>query len=134
MRYFNKLMVFFVLMLFGYGVDTFGYTYRITNKTGGDVKVQLRYAFGKLGYARIIESGGKHKFSFTFPDSRFGFCLDGIKVSTKDSAGEWGKQKKVSVRVHTGFDYGKINMSVGLCYGANFVLEMVSGEIVATKL
>jgi len=131
MKYFNKLMVFFVLMLFGYGVDTFAYTYKITNKTGKNVKVQLHSVFGKLGHPRIIGSGSKHKFSFT--DIRFGLCLDGITVSTKES-GKWGKPKTVSVRVKTGFGYYKINMSAGLCYGANFVLEMVSGAIIVTML
>ena len=97
MKYFNKLMVFFVFMLFGYGVDTFAYTYKITNKTNRDVKVQLYSTFGKLGHPRIIKSGSKHKFSFIFPDSRFGFCLYEIMVSTKDSAGKWGKGKKAEI-------------------------------------
>ena len=88
MKYLNKSIVFFVFMLFSYGVDTFAYTYRITNMTDFDVKVQLHYRFGKLGPPRIIKAGKTHKFSFTFPNPRFGLCLTKIKV-----VGQSGKIK-----------------------------------------
>jgi len=101
MRYFNKLIVFFVLMLLTCGVDTFAYTYRIANQTGKDVKVQLHYAFGKLGRPRIIKADARHKFSFTFPDIRFGLCLTSIMVSIKKLK-KWEKAREAKMRLVTG--------------------------------
>jgi len=95
MKYFNKLMVFFLFVLFSYGVDTFAYTYKIYNETYMALKVQLYSVFEKLGHPRIISSGDKRRFSFTFPDSRFGLCLTKMVVSIKNSAGKWGKGKRV---------------------------------------
>ena len=138
MKYFNKLMVFFVLMLFGYGVDTFTYDYKITNQTGGDVKVQLYGLFGKLNrQAELIESGSTFKFDGESDRARCrtkklksekkecldklkserarkaGLCLAKIGVWTKNSAGKW--RAKVTL----------------LCRSGNYVLKKVSGKIIA---
>ena len=94
MKYLNKIMVFFLFLLFGYGVDTFAYIYRITNKTDKVLKVQLYYTFfgtRKLGHPRRIEPNGLHRFVFTGIKS--GLCLTKIMVWIKDSAGEWEKGK-----------------------------------------
>lgn len=121
MKYFNKLMVFFLFLLFNYGVDTFAYTYTIFNETYEDLKVQLYSTFGKLGHPRIIKSAGDRKFSFKFPDSRFGVCLTKIVVSTKDSTGKWEKGKRVFK--HT-----------GLCEGEDFDLKFNSfGKLLAVR-
>ena len=72
MKYLNKLMVFCLSMLFGYGVDTFGYTYTITNMSGRDIRVQL-YRRSKL-----IKSGSKRKFIITSIYPRFDSCLKKI--------------------------------------------------------
>ena len=65
MKYFNKPKVFFLFVLFSYGVDTFAYTFRIANETGRDVKVLLKYAFGRLNdYPNLIRAGAKRTFSF----------------------------------------------------------------------
>ena len=124
MKYFNKVIVFFVFMLFGYGVDTFAYDYKITNQTGGDVKVQLYYAFGKLNkQAELIESGSAFAFKFDLESERARcrakkleservrcrskvefekrlkavVCLTKIRVSIQDSAGKWGKKKTIKI-------------------------------------
>jgi len=99
MKYFNKLMVFFLFVLFSYGVDTFAYKYTIYNETLEDLRVQLYSVLGKLGHSHSIKSGDRRKFSYTFPDSRFGVCLTKIKVAKREQ-GEWGEKK--TIFKHTG--------------------------------
>jgi len=68
MKYFNKLMVFFLFMLFGYGVDTFAPTYTIFNMTGKNIEVKP-YFFsettgkGGIGEAQLIRSNDTYRFS-----------------------------------------------------------------------
>ena len=122
MKYYNKLMVFFLFLLFSYGVDTFSHTYTIFNETYKDWKVQLYYTFfgpRKLGHARIIKSAGEFRFSFT--DIRVGLCLTKIVVWEKDSAGKWVKGKRLLK--HS-----------GLCESEAFDLRLNSfGELVAVR-
>ena len=130
MKCFNKLMVFFVFMLFGYGVDTLAWAYEITNQTGGDVKVQLYWSFGKLNeQADLIEAGAMRRFSFASRSTHV-LCLTQIMASTKKS-GKWGRQKEVKVENRSG---KIISISTGGCGNKAFILKRVSGEIVATML
>jgi len=95
-RYFNRTMVFFLFVLFGYGIDIFAYTYKITNRTGRDVKVGLYYAFGQLtNHAHLIKPDGTSKLKFGGWEG--GLCLTKIMVWAKDSAGKWGKGKKAEI-------------------------------------
>ena len=89
MKCHNKLMVFFLFMLFGYGVDAFSYTYTFANMTDRDVKVRLHYAFGELtDRNEPISSYATHKFSFE--GWEVGLCLTKIIVSSFDEKiGKW---------------------------------------------
>ena len=100
MKYFNKLMVFFLFILFSYGVDIFAYKYKITNQTDRDVKVRLHYAFGTLNNRPTLIKTGNHRV-FNFGGWEAGLCLNKITVSTQDSAGKWGKPKKAKMRLIT---------------------------------
>ena len=81
MSHFNKPMVLFLFTLFGYGVNTFAYTYTIFNMTHEHITVQLHlysYKRGKLvKQSQLINRYGTHKFSFLEPD----LCLTGINTS-----------------------------------------------------
>lgn len=100
MKFFNKKFLFFICMLLNYGENVFGYTYKIFNKTGRKVKVQLSSAVGKLNKnAKTIESGSPHKFVFGGIKSRL--CLSKITVSMKERD-KWTKSKKVEMRLPAG--------------------------------
>ena len=125
MKYLNKLMGFFVFMLFSYGVDTFAFSYKISNQTGGNVQIQLYAVYGgrdkKIG-ANFIKSGGSQKFVSSY-------CLSRIMVSAKTS----GNQEEAHVKDR----YGKsisISTGAGECASRVFILKRVSGGIVATML
>jgi len=80
-KYFNKLGVFFVFMLFSHGVDTFAYTYTVANMSGRDVKVRLHYMFGTLNKNDgFIEADDTREFSFGGLKS--GLCLSKMVVSS----------------------------------------------------
>jgi len=115
MKNLNKLTAFFLFILFSYGVDTFSYTYTVANMTGENVKVQLYYAFGKLGKAKVIVTDAMHKFSFKglIEGPK---CLSKIKASRK-KLGKWGKQKKVRVSGFAGLTFGE-------CKNVNFILKV----------
>jgi len=97
MNYFNKRMVFLVLMLFGYGIDALAYTYTIVNQTGRDVKVQLHYDevvriephIRPGNTDDLIKQGDTLRSIF-----RAGLCLNKIMVSTKNSVGSWGEPRE----------------------------------------
>ena len=90
MKYRNKLMVFFLSLLFSYGIDTFGYTYTITNMTGRDVMVRLDYAFGTLNkQADLVEKYDTREF--LFGGWKAGLCLTKIMVSIK-KLGKWEEE------------------------------------------
>ena len=140
MKYFNKLIVFLVLVLLSYGVDTFAYTYKISNQTGRDVKIQLRYAFGRLNEKVIfIRSRGIHTLVFRGWSS--GLCLTKIMVSTKKS-GKWEKLKKAEIRIkkpktiESAADllYRIISGSAGICESKRIVLRIdpVFGDLIAS--
>jgi len=82
MKYLNKLMVFFLFMLFSYGIDTSAYTYTITNLTGKDVKVDLHYLFGKLAKNKPILPYDTRKFRFG--GWKIGLCLTKIIAKSFD--------------------------------------------------
>jgi len=82
MKYRNKLMVFFLFMLFSYGADTSAYTFSFANMTGRDVKVKLHYVFGGLGKAKEIEAYDTHKFRFIKEKSIL--CLSKIIAKSFD--------------------------------------------------
>ena len=125
MRYLNKPTVFFVFMLFGYGVDIFAYKYKIANLTGGDVQIQLCAVYrgqDKTIGASFIKSGSSQKFVSSY-------CLSRIMVSAKTS----GNQEEAHVKDR----YGKsisISTGAGECASRVFILKRVSGGIVATML
>jgi len=98
MKCLNKLMVFFLFMLFSYGVNTFSYTYTVANMTGEDVKVGLYYELGKLGKTKVIEAYDTHKFKFPIGTWEAGFCLSKIMVSIK-KIGKWGKAQKAKIGI-----------------------------------
>ena len=120
MKYFNKLMVFFLFVLFSYGVDTFAYVYNVYNEVKGKVlKVQLYSVFGELGHPRSIKPG--EKFRFNFRDIRRGVCLTSMKVWEKGSVKKWVKGKKVF-------------RHAGLCENEAFDLKLNSfGKLVAVR-
>ncbi len=120
MKCFNKLMVFFLFLLFSYGADTFTYVYNVYNEVEGKVlKVQLYSALGTLGHPRSIKSG--EKFRFNFRGSRRGVCLTAMRVWEKDSAGKWVKGKRL-------FKHS------GLCENERFDLKLNSyGKLVAVR-
>ena len=96
MRYFNKLMVFFLFVLFNYGADTFTYTYKIHNGTDGDVHVRLYYAFGQLtNKSHLIKPGKMDKLKFGGGEA--GLCLTKIMVKQKRLNGSWGRAKKAKI-------------------------------------
>ena len=100
MKHINKLMVFFVFMLFGYGVDALAYTYKITNQTGRDVKIRLYWLVGELtNDAVFIRSRGTHKFVVRGWSS--GLCLTKIMVWTRDSSGKWWGPAKAKIKART---------------------------------
>jgi len=126
MKYFNKSIVFLVFMLFGYGVDTFAFKYKISNQTGRDIKVQLHYAFGKLNEKAIfIFSRGVN--IFVFKGWLSGLCLTKIMVSTR-KLGKWGKLKEAQLIDPLEFTadrlYGLIPISTGVCASKRFVLKI----------
>ncbi len=83
MKCLNKIMIFFLFMLFSYGVDISAYTYTISNLTGRDVKIELRWMNGKLNEeAELIRPYGIHKFSFK--GTKGSKCLYKIMVSSFD--------------------------------------------------
>jgi len=63
MKYLNKPMVFFLFMLFGYGVDTFT-KFKIYNKTSKNLRVRLYYRNNQLGNLKVIKIGGVSEFTF----------------------------------------------------------------------
>ncbi len=96
MKYFNKLMVFFLFLLFSYGIDTFGYTYKIHNQTGEDVRVRLYYLFGQLtNHSHLIKAGGMDKLKFGGGEA--GLCLTKIMVKQRRLNGSWGRAKKAQI-------------------------------------
>ncbi len=96
MRFFNKLMVFFLFLLFSYGVDTFGYTYTIANKTGGDVHVRLYYAFGQLtNHSYSIKENSTD--TLKFGGGKAGLCQSQVMVRQKRLNGSWGREKKAKI-------------------------------------
>ena len=101
MKYNGKLMVFFLFMLFSYGSDIFGYTFTITNMTGRDVKVELRWVLGKLNKKgkndNFIKKYDTYKFRLGGWET--GLCLTKIMVSIQDSTGKWKKAKEAKIRV-----------------------------------
>jgi len=83
MKCLNKLIVFFLFMLFGYGVDTFAYTYSIANMTSRDVKVQLHWVWGELtDRNEPIDSYATRRLHFE--GSKTGLCLSKIIASSFD--------------------------------------------------
>ena len=102
MKYFNKLTVFFLFVLFSYGVDTFAWTYRVANETGGDVKVQLRWLGGNLEKEKTIKAGSDH--TFRIKGGKIGLCLYNIKVKQKRLNGSWGRAKKARIGAIGGKD------------------------------
>jgi len=124
MKYFNKVMGFFVFMFLSYGADTFAFfEHKIANQTGRDVKVELhsKYGMQKNGYG-LIESRGDKRFTVSS-------CLNQIKISTETS----GRCKEVKVKNFSG---KSISISSGECRSRAFILKIdkVSGEIVALML
>jgi len=88
MKYCNKLMIFYLFLLFGYGIDTFGYTYTISNMTGRDVKVLLYWDLGRLtNRSALIAAYDTRKLSFGGWEA--GLCLTKIMVWMQDSTGKW---------------------------------------------
>ncbi len=82
MKYLNKLMVFCLSMLFGYGVDTFGYTYTIANMTDRDVNVQLHRIGGTLN-----KESGSWVGAYRTRKLHFGnaYCLSKIIAKSLDT-------------------------------------------------
>lgn len=109
MKYLNKLIVFSLFMLMSLSGKIAAYTFTITNQTGQDVKVRLHYAFGALNKKdELIKSFEKRKFSWKFPNPKFGLCLTKIMVSTK-GLGKWVKQKQeVKLRAVTDARFNQI--------------------------
>ena len=102
MKCLNKLMVFFLSLLFSYGIDTFGYTYTITNMTGRKVKVQLDWAWGELtNGGAIIGSYDTRTLHFGGWDA--GLCLTEIWVSRK-RFGKWEKARETIMGTVKGED------------------------------
>jgi len=126
-------MVFFLSMALSYGVDTFAYTYKITNKTGEPVKVKLYSKVGKLNNKfRLIGAYVVRKFKFG--GVKAGLCLSKIMVSTKDSTGKWRKKKKAEIRVLVGQEAivpWVSALKVSMCRNRSFILDVdpKSGKI-----
>jgi len=86
MKYLNKLMVFFLFMLFSYGVDTSAYTYSFANMSGRDVRMELHWVFGKLDKKgkndKLIKKYETHKFHLGGWET--GLCLTKIIALSYD--------------------------------------------------
>lgn len=87
-----KMMPLFLFMLLSYNINTFSYDYTVVNKTGKDVKVQLKRVIKKLHpKPQFIKAGRPYTFYFNNK-----WCLDKIMVSIKEK-GEWSKFKKAKI-------------------------------------
>jgi len=147
MKYFNKLIVFFLFILFGYGIETFGYTFTIVNMTGKDVKVRLKWAWGELtNKAHLIKPSSTSKLSFTGIEAFL--CLTKIMVSIKKS-GKWEKAREAKMGIVKSEDrfqdlkkdglLGKVVaeglkfLGLSMCQSRYFVLvyDWMSGKIYA---
>ncbi len=96
MKYSNKLIVFFLFLLFNHGADTFAYTYKIYNGTGGDVHVRLYYVFGQLtNYSHLIKANSTDTLRFGRGEA--GLCLSKVMVRQKRLNGSWGRAKKAKI-------------------------------------
>ncbi len=102
MKYLKKLMVVALFMLVSFSGKIAAYTFRIYNETGRDVQVRLHWGHWRpLHEYKFIKNGRMRKFSWRFPNSKFGLCLSGIKVKVKKESGKWGKAKKARWKYST---------------------------------
>ncbi len=97
MKYFNKLMVFFLFLLFNYGADIFAYTYKIANMTGEDVQVRFYWSsWSELtNHPHLIKAGSTD--TLRFGGSKALLCLTRIMVNQKRLNGSWGRAKKAKI-------------------------------------
>ncbi len=130
MKCLNKIMVFFLFMLFSYGLDISAYTYTVTNLTGRDVKVQLNWLNGKLNEeAELIRPYGTKIFSFKGLN-----CLYKIIVSSFDEEeGKWitllapfraTDSKQFSKTQNAALEFNKLLKNVGEKLAIVYLEEM----------
>ena len=137
MKDFKKLMVVVLFMLASVSGKIAAYTFKIRNKTGGDVKVKLYWgARSPLINWTKIESGERRKLSRKNLN-----CLNGIDVQRKEN-GRWQKsekvelvRKKVPTWAYIAFQAVAVFKEVSYqCGNQTFDLEIdEKGKIVAVK-
>ena len=99
MKYLNKLMVFFLFMLFSYGVDTFAYTYSIANMTGRGVNVQLHWVKDTLNRKGGTWVNAFDTRKFNFGGWQVGLCLNKIIAKSFDEQKDHWIELPVPIKI-----------------------------------
>lgn len=151
MKNIKKLMTIALLIVLSMGGKALAYTFKITNKTGDNVKIALFWGSWKSLTTKYseIKNGQTNTFTWKFPSIKAGLCLNGIKIQKKRNSG-WQSPEKIRLvrkQVPTwgypvaGVVTGGIGATVAgfveagfECGNQNFDLEVdQKGKVIAVK-